>query len=52
MRRDADDATVAQFDIASDGAVEIDSTTMTLEQVIDAICRLADAGRERRIPKP
>jgi CMP/dCMP kinase len=41
VRRDADDATVAQFQVASDGAVEIDSTSMTLEQVIDTVCRLA-----------
>ncbi|HEY3003867.1 MAG TPA: (d)CMP kinase [Kribbellaceae bacterium] len=42
VRRDADDATVAQFEVASDGAVEIDSTSMTLEQVIDTVCRLAE----------
>lgn len=41
VRRDADDSTVAQFQVASDGAVEIDSTFMTLEQVVEAICRLA-----------
>lgn len=41
VRRDADDATVAQFQVASDGAVEIDSTSMTLEQVIDTVCQLA-----------
>ncbi len=33
VRRDADDATVAQFLVASDGAVDIDSTSMTLEEV-------------------
>jgi len=42
VRRDAEDATVAQFEVASDGAVEIDSTSMTLQQVIDTICRLAE----------
>jgi cytidylate kinase len=41
VRRDADDATVAQFQVASDGAVEIDSTLLSLDQVIDAICQLA-----------
>lgn len=41
VRRDADDSTVAQFQVASDGAVEIDSTFMTLEQVVEAICQLA-----------
>jgi cytidylate kinase len=46
VRRDADDATVAQFEVASDGAVEIDSTSMTLQQVIDSICRLAEQVRK------
>jgi CMP/dCMP kinase len=46
VRRDTDDATVAQFLVASDGAVEIDSTDLTLDQVIDSICRLADQVRK------
>ncbi|GAA1572646.1 hypothetical protein GCM10009789_27750 [Kribbella sancticallisti] len=41
VRRDADDSTVAQFLVASDGAVTIDSTYLSLEEVIDVICRLA-----------
>ncbi|TDW76974.1 (d)CMP kinase [Kribbella pratensis] len=41
IRRDADDSTVSEFQVASDGAVTIDSTYMTLEEVIDAISRLA-----------
>jgi len=41
VRRDADDSTVAQFQVASDGAVEIDSTHLSLEQVVEAVCRLA-----------
>ncbi len=41
IRRDADDSTVSQFQVASDGAVEIDSTHLTLDEVIDVICRLA-----------
>ncbi|MFC5268295.1 (d)CMP kinase [Kribbella qitaiheensis] len=41
VRRDADDATVSQFLVASDGAVEIDSTPLSLEEVVDVICRLA-----------
>jgi cytidylate kinase len=41
IRRDADDSTVSQFQVASDGAVTIDSTYMTLEEVIDVISRLA-----------
>jgi cytidylate kinase len=41
VRRDADDATVAQFEVASDGAVGIDSTHLSLDEVIEVICRLA-----------
>jgi cytidylate kinase len=41
VRRDADDSTVAQFLVASDGAVTVDSTHLSLEEVIDVICRLA-----------
>ena len=41
VRRDADDSTVAQFLVASDGAFTIDSTHLSLEEVIDVICRLA-----------
>jgi cytidylate kinase len=41
VRRDADDSTVSEFQVASDGAVTIDSTSMTLEEVIDVISRLA-----------
>jgi cytidylate kinase len=41
IRRDADDATVSQFLVASDGAVTIDSTHLSLEEVVDVISRLA-----------
>ena len=41
VRRDADDSTVSEFLVASDGAVTIDSTHLSLEEVIDVICRLA-----------
>jgi cytidylate kinase len=41
VRRDADDSTVAQFLVASDGAVTVDSTHLSLEEVIEVICRLA-----------
>jgi cytidylate kinase len=51
VRRDADDATVSQFLVASDGAVTVDSTHLSLEEVIDVISRLAKEtvpqGRER-----
>ena len=41
VRRDADDSTVSQFLVASDGAVTVDSTHLTLEEVVDVISRLA-----------
>jgi cytidylate kinase len=41
VRRDADDATVSDFQVASDGAVTVDSTHLSLEEVIDVISRLA-----------
>ncbi len=47
VRRDADDATVAEFLVATDGAVEIDSTELTLDQVIETVCKLADQVRTR-----
>lgn len=45
VRRDADDSTVSQFEIASDGAVEIDSTHLSLDEVVDAVCRLAKEAK-------
>jgi cytidylate kinase len=45
VRRDADDATVSQFLVASDGAVTVDSTHLTLEEVVDVISRLAKESR-------
>lgn len=41
VRRDADDATVSEFQVASDGAVTVDSTYMTLDEVVEVISRLA-----------
>ena len=41
VRRDRDDSTVAAFTKAAEGVVELDSTALNLEQVIDAISRLA-----------
>jgi cytidylate kinase len=52
VRRDADDATVSEFLVASDGAVTIDSTHLSLEEVIDVISRLAkEAEAAPRDPK-
>ena len=44
VRRDRDDSTVATFTTAADGVVELDSTALSLEQVIDAISRLATSA--------
>jgi len=40
IRRDRDDATVAQFEAAAPGVAVIDSTELSLDQVIDRICAL------------
>lgn len=42
IRRDRDDSTVSQFHDAAPGVHVVDSTDLTLEQVIDAICALVD----------
>jgi len=47
IRRDRDDATVAQFEAAAPGVTVIDSTELSLDEVIDRICDLiAAAGVE------
>ncbi|GAB3769388.1 hypothetical protein GCM10028864_68960 [Microlunatus parietis] len=40
IRRDRDDSTVAQFTDAAPGVTVVDSTDLTLDQVIDVICGL------------
>ncbi|MBM7797228.1 cytidylate kinase [Microlunatus panaciterrae] len=42
IRRDRDDATVSQFEAAAPGVSVVDSTHLTLEQVINVICALVD----------
>jgi CMP/dCMP kinase len=44
IRRDRDDSTVAQFTSAAPGVHVIDSTEMTLNQVVAAICDLVPAA--------
>ena len=44
IRRDQDDSAVAQFHSAAPGVTVIDSTELTLEQVIDAICDWCPSG--------
>ena len=45
IRRDRDDSTVAQFTEAADGVVVVDSTHLTLSEVIDRIADLAPTSR-------
>lgn len=45
VRRDRDDATVSQFEQPAEGVVLLDSTFLTLEQVIDAIVQMVP-GRD------
>ena len=44
IRRDRDDSTVAQFTSAAPGVIVIDSTELTLNQVVAAICDLVPAA--------
>lgn len=44
IRRDRDDATVAQFEAAAPGVTVIDSTELSLDQVVDRICDLIAAA--------
>ena len=37
LRRDADDSTVAQFQVAADGVVTVDSSALDLEQTVQAV---------------
>ncbi|HEV2929230.1 MAG TPA: (d)CMP kinase [Propionibacteriaceae bacterium] len=45
IRRDRDDSTVAQFHAAAPGVHVIDSTELTLDEVIAVICELVPAAR-------
>ncbi|QDP96917.1 (d)CMP kinase [Microlunatus elymi] len=42
IRRDRDDSTVAQFHDAAPGVTVVDSTELTLDEVVDRICELID----------
>lgn len=46
--RDKKDATVVEFQIASDGVVTIDSTPMTLEETVDAVLALVEESTRGR----
>lgn len=43
IRRDRDDSTVAQFSSAAPGVTVLDSTYLSLEEVVEAICGLVPA---------
>lgn len=45
VRRDADDATVSQFHVAADGVATLDSSTLTLEETLDAAVAIVERGR-------
>ena len=51
VRRDRDDSTVAAFHDAAPGVTVLDSTDLTLEQVIDAICALVPAAYEPSVAR-
>jgi cytidylate kinase len=44
IRRDRDDATVAEFESAAPGVQVVDSTDLNLDEVIDAICALVPSS--------
>lgn len=46
LRRDRDDSTVAAFTEAAPGVTVVDSTHLSLDEVIDRVCALAEAVRE------
>jgi cytidylate kinase len=51
VRRDADDSTVAAFHDAAPGVTVLDSTDLSLEQVIDTICALVPAAYEPSVAR-
>lgn len=50
IRRDRDDAQVAQFEAAAPGVTVIDSTRLSLDEVIEAICDRVDQPAEKVSP--
>jgi cytidylate kinase len=61
IRRDRDDSTVAQFHDAAPGVTVIDSTELSLDEVVDRICGLvehvrqgapAEAARHSKVGRP
>ena len=55
VRRDRDDSTVSQFTVAADGVITVDSSALTLEQVVQVVLglveqRLPGAAAQRQAP--
>lgn len=42
LRRDADDSTVSEFQVASDGVVTIDSSDLNFEQTVEAVLQVIE----------
>jgi cytidylate kinase len=51
VRRDRDDSTVSQFTVAADGVCTIDSSSLSLEEVVQAVLALVEERTGRR-PAP
>jgi CMP/dCMP kinase len=51
VRRDRDDSTVSQFTVAADGVCTIDSSSLSLEEVVAAVLALVEERTGRR-PDP
>ncbi|HYN29288.1 MAG TPA: (d)CMP kinase [Dermatophilaceae bacterium] len=47
VRRDRDDATVAQFTVAADGVLTVDTSDLSLEQSVEAVLTVVERERER-----
>ena len=45
LRRDADDSTLVEFQSAADGVHLLDTSGLTLSQVVDAVVALAEEAR-------
>ncbi|MBD8077742.1 (d)CMP kinase [Cellulosimicrobium arenosum] len=53
LRRDRDDSTVSQFQVAADGVVTVDSSDLDLEQTIDAVLVVVEQVTGRTVdPRP
>lgn len=51
VRRDRDDSTVSQFTVAADGVCTVDSSTLSLEEVVQAVLAIVEERTGRR-PDP